>query len=121
VIEILRINLDGEPVFGGDVFEGYPRPGVKRVVYRFSASATMNLKYENQVISTRKIWNPRKRVFDTEESRGMVIVADHVEPMDPLMESMFQFYIPAGDIHDGFMMKTGKWQFHPGIETRNTR
>jgi hypothetical protein len=121
VIEILRINADGEPVFGGGFFEGYPKPGVKRVVYRFSASATMNLKYENQVISARKIWNKRKRVFETEEIRGMVIVADRVEPMDPLMESMFQFYIPAGDIHDGFMMEAGKWQFHPGIETRNSR
>ncbi len=121
VIEILKINVKGEPVFGGDVFEGYPRHAVKRVVYRFSASTTMNLKYENQVISTRKIWNKRKRVFETEENRGMVIVADRVEPMDPLMESMFQFYLPAGDLHDGFMLNSGKWQFHPGIETRNTR
>lgn len=121
VIEILKINDKGEPVFGSNVFEGYQRPGVKRVVYRFSASTTMNLKYENQVISTRKIWNKRKRVFDSVESRGMLIVADRIEPMDPLMESMFQFYIPAGDLHDGFIMNSGKWQFHPGIETRNTR
>lgn len=121
VIEILKISDKGEPFFGGDVFEGYPRKGVKRVVYRFSATTAMNLKYENQVISTRKIWNKRKRVFETEENRGMVIVADRIEPMDPLMESMFQFYIPAGDLHDGFIMNSGKWQFHPGIETRNTR
>jgi hypothetical protein len=121
VIEIVQTDKNNRPSFGKAVFDKYNKRDRKRIIFSYSANVTMVLRFENQVVSTRKTWNKRKRVFDVEESRSEVIVADQLTPMDPLMEGQFQYYIPAGDIQNGFVLHSGRWEFIESLEPRNIK
>ena len=119
VIEILSFNISDEPQFGLPVFKNYPGGMKTRIIFRFSSSVTMSLKFEEQIVSSKKKWNPRKRVFDITNTLEPIIVADRLIPMEPMLEGQYQYYVPAGDINDGFYMEDGNWMFIQGIESRN--
>jgi hypothetical protein len=119
IIEVLTFSPEGRPIFGKAIFDNFPDSARTRVIFQYSAGATMTLRYENQVVSVKKIWNKKRREFDISEDRENVIVADRLVPMDPLMKDQYQFYIPSGDTQDAFLMKNGRWKFKEGIEPRN--
>lgn len=122
VIDILSFSADGLPTFGMDIFTIPDRKGLTRIIYRYSAQTSMVLKYGNQVVSSRKKWNPGKRRFDEGQVvRGRIITADRLVPMDPLMEGQFRFYVPEGTVSDGFSFSGHRWIQIKDIESRNEK
>jgi len=119
VIEILSFDDKGIPQFGLPVFPNYARGNNTRVVFRYSASTTMSLKYEEQPITSEKKWNPEKRGFNEKSRNALMIVFDRLVPLDPQLERLYQFYVAAGDIFDGFQFTHGSWNFIQGIEPKN--
>ena len=119
VIEILQFGPSGEPRFGMRVFRNYSDDAKARIIFRFSAGTTMALRFEKQVISSSKKWNKKRREFDVTPNEEWMIVADRLSPLDPLMEGQAEYYVPAGDISDGFLLEKGVWNFKTDIETRN--
>ncbi|MCX6279044.1 MAG: hypothetical protein NT004_13260 [Bacteroidetes bacterium] len=119
VIEILTFNAADEPIFGLPVFKEYPGGMKTRIIFRYSSSATMALKYEEQIVSTGKKWNSRKRIFEITNTLKQTIVVDQLIPLDSTQEGQYQYYFPAGDMIDGFYMDYGRWRFIQGIESRN--
>jgi hypothetical protein len=119
VIEILSFDDQGIPQFGLPVFPNYARGNNTRVVFRYSASTTMSLKYEEQPITSEKKWDPKKRGFDEKSRNALMIVFDRLVPLDPQLERLYQFYVAAGDVFDGFQFTNGSWNFIQGIEPKN--
>ena len=79
------------------------------------------MKYEKQSISSGKIWNKKKRAFDTTMNDKWMIVMDRMVPPEPQMEGQYQFYVASGDIFDGFLFNHNNWMYLPGIDARNKK
>ena len=119
VIEILSFDDHGTPQFGLPVFPDYEGGKMTRIIFSYSASTSMSLKYEEQAVATEKKWNPKKRGFDEKSKNAMMIIYDRLVPLDPQLEGQYQFYVTAGDVCDGFQFINGTWNFILGVETRN--
>jgi hypothetical protein len=121
VIEILSFDEQGVPRFGMPVFTGYEGGNRTRVVFRFGATASMSLKYEEQPVRTDRSWNTARREFDEKPRNALMIVFDRLAPMDPALEGQYEFYVTAGDVCDGFLPGNGTWNFIRGVEPKNRR
>jgi hypothetical protein len=106
VIEILSFDGQDRPIFGLRVFPGYRDGKHARVVFRYSASASMSLKYEEQ---------PLKQA-GSKSKKAWLIIFDRLIPLDPQLEGQYQFYVAAGDLFDGFISEHGAWRFIGNIE-----
>jgi len=98
IIEVLTFGKDFEPVFGSNVFK-VGDVFLARVVFEFSARATMTLRY----ISDSK-----------------TIVFDHLSPSRPDFTDNFQFYGPDFS-YDGFKYEKGCWVYVRNLDLRNPR
>lgn len=107
IIDVLYFNSKEKPVFGANLFK-FKNKTQKRVIYEFSATATMSLKYDKQYLLKGK----KKR---------KMIVFDRISPLDPKMEGMYQFYYPETNIYDAFLFKNGKWNYIKDIDARNQK
>ena len=119
VIEIISFDDHDIPQFGLAVFPNYEGGNMTRIIFRYSASASMSLKYEEQTIASGKKWNPKKRDFEFETRKALMIVFDHLVPLDAHLEGQYQFYVATGDMVDAFQPVNGSWNFISGIESRN--
>jgi hypothetical protein len=121
VIEVLSFD-DGEvPRFGLKIFPDYKGGNMTRIIFRFAATTTMNLKYEKQTISGKKGWNSKKRTFDYSVTETPLILYDRMIPLDPQLEGQYQFYVPAGELSDGFIYNHHCWNSVSGIDSRNKK
>lgn len=98
VIEVVWIDHLGEPRFGKPIFS-VRRQKLSRIIFEYSARSDMTLRYSNE---------------------ARMIVFDHLVPMRPGMEGLFQFYGPDFT-HDGFSFEGGEWHFQQNIDVRNPR
>jgi hypothetical protein len=121
VIEIISFDDQGKPLFGLKLFPDYHGGNMTRIIFRFAATTTMSLKYEKQAIPSDKKWNSKKRVFESTLNDTQMIVCDRLVPLDPQLESQYQFYVPAGDISDGFIFRQYVWTLVEGIDTKNKK
>jgi hypothetical protein len=121
VIEILSFDEKHIPRFGLPVFPGYEDGKRTRVVFRFGATASMSLKYEEQSVKTDRTWNAARREFDEKPRNALMIVFDRLVPMDPTLEGQYEFYVTSGDVCDGFLPENGTWKFVRGVEPKNRR
>ena len=121
VIEVLSFDDLGEPRFGLKIFPDYKGGNMTRIIFRFASTATMALKYVPQTISTKQGWNAKKRAFDYSLSETPMIVYDRMVPLDPQLEGQYQFYVPAGELSDGFVFTRHSWNSIRGIDTRNKK
>jgi len=119
IIEILTIDSTSRIIFGAPLFKHFADGKNTRVIFSFSASASMALKYEDQDITTSPKWNQKKRQFESETRNARMVVCDHLNPIDPNLSGQFQFYIPASDQTDGFIYENGNWVFISGVDARN--
>ncbi len=98
IIDVLTFDNNGTPRFGADIFvfqKKYP----KRIIFEYSASCTMSLKF-----STKK---------DS-------IIFDHLAPTQPQLEGQFQYY--CSDMsYDGFGFKHGKWNYGTDLNAINEK
>jgi len=119
IIEILTIDSTSNISFGAPLFKQYADGQNTRIIFRFSATASMVLRYEDQRLSSTGKWNPKSRLFDSETKKVMMVVCDHLIPIDPNLSGQFQFYIPSSDQSDGFKYDKGYWVFVSDIDARN--
>jgi hypothetical protein len=111
IIDVLSLSDNGKFVFGLPVFK--TDAGIKsRVVFEYAEKANMLMRYDYQSIRVQK----RKKVV---KENAWLIVLDHLIPMDPSMKGMRNYYVPAGDMYDGFVFKNGYWVLVEDIEVAN--
>lgn len=99
IIEVLTFDPNnGTPKFGADIFN-YERKYPKRIIFEYSATCSMSLKY-----------SPKK---DS-------IVFGHLAPTSPQMEGQFQYYCSDMSF-DGFGFKKGKWNYGADVNALNEK
>lgn len=99
IIEILKFDNAGLPVFGWPIVELKGKGFQKRIVFEYSAKNTMMLRYDK---------------------RKNMIVFDHLAPSDFRYTDIFEFYGPDFSI-DGYKFTKGKWRYQGDIDIRNKR
>ncbi len=119
LIDILTISSAGEISFGKTVFCDYAESKPTRILFRHSANVTMSLRYEEQSVATNKKWHARRKEFSYKREKAWLIVCDRLVPANPQLEGQYEYYIPAGDVMDGFIFKEGCWNFIKQIDARN--
>lgn len=119
VIDVIKLDSNGGISFGLPVFPKYGRGRNTRIIFSYSATASMVLRYEEQRISNNQKWNTKKRTFEQNSKKAKMIVFDHLIPLDPKLEGQFQFYVPSSDQADGFIFDGREWVFTPDIDARN--
>jgi len=121
VIEVVTISPDLSIRFGANVFCDYKDDPVTRVIFRYSSRASMLLRYEEQQVVLSKTWDPKSRSFRTKSQKTFLIVCDRLSPPDPQLEGQYEYYMPAGDLMDGFLFREGCWYFMKDIDVRNPK
>ncbi|NQV02568.1 MAG: hypothetical protein HQ542_07985 [Bacteroidia bacterium] len=119
LIEILTVTSAGEILFGKPLFCHYGETKPSRILFHHSANATMSLRYEEQWVVVDKKWNARRKEFEFNREKIHMIVTDRLVPSDPQLEGQYEYYLPAGDVMDGFIFKDGCWSFIEQIDARN--
>lgn len=98
IIDVLTFDNNGTPRFGADIFsmqKKYP----KRVIFEYSATCSMSLKYNEKKDS---------------------IIFDHLDAPQLQLVGQFQYY--CGDFtYDGFGFKKGKWNFGTNLMPTNEK
>lgn len=95
-IEPLTFDQKGTPIFGNKVLV-VGNQTVSRVVFEYSARATMALRYDEA---------------------SKTIVFDHLSPSEQKYVGNFQFYGPDFS-YDGFKFEKGLWHYVRDIDIRN--
>lgn len=119
IIEVLLLGKNDSISFGAPLFKGYCFDNKTRIIFNFSASASMVLRYEDQRFPEKPKWDPKTKQFVSESEKVKMIVFDHLVPLDPNLEGQFQFYVPSSDQTDGFIFEKGSWVFVSDIDARN--
>jgi hypothetical protein len=110
-IDILYLDKKGKIVFGMPVFK--TDKGIKtRVVLEYAEKANLLLRYDYQAIRVEK----KKKI---KKENAWIIVVDRMVPMDPSMEGIRKYYVPAGDMYDGYIFINGFWTLVENIEVAN--
>lgn len=98
IIDVLTFDNMGVPHFGADIFS-YMKRFPKRVIFEYSASCNMPLKYNSKKDS---------------------IVFGHLAPTQPQFEGQFQYY--CNDMSfDGFGFKKGRWNYGEDVKAVNDK
>ncbi|MCK9219103.1 MAG: hypothetical protein M0P47_03520 [Bacteroidales bacterium] len=111
VIDVLYFDQQGLVHFGCSVFPDFNHGTNTRVIFRYSASTSMTLKFLKSMNSVEKKGNKVKNV----------ILFDQLIPMDPQLKNQHQFYVPSGDVADLFIFENHHWHFISGIEAKNSK
>ena len=119
VIDILSLSPSGMVQFGKAMFCDYGKSKPCRIILRYSARASMTLRYDKQSIVTSKKWNSKRREYDVQRKKEFIIVFDRLIPANPQLEGQFEHYIPAGDVMEGFIFKEDCWHFIEHVDARN--
>ncbi len=119
LIDILTITPSRDLRFGKTVFCDFAENRPARIIFRYNANVTMSLRYEEQSIVASKKWNSRRKEFTYKTEKAWLIVCDRLIPSNPEMEGQYEYYMPAGDVMDGFIFKDGCWKFIKKIDARN--
>lgn len=96
VIDVIYFDSLGIIKFGLPVFPDYKKGLNTRIVFRYSATTSMTLKVQKNII-----------------------LFDRLVPLDPQLENQFQFFVPSGEVADSFVYENHHWHFIPGIEAKN--
>jgi len=111
IIDILSIDENGNIVFGQPIFK--TEEGIKsRIVFEYAEKANMLLRHDYQAIRIEK----RKRI---QRENTWLIVMDRLIPVDPTLKGIMKYYVPAGDVYDGFIFRDGFWVLVEDIEAAN--
>lgn len=99
VIDVMTVNKSGVIKFGSSIFK-MEKKVQKRVIFTYSETAVMSLKYNAKESS---------------------IVFDFLEPPESSLTGVFEYYGPALKRVDSFKSDKGKWIFTPNIDARLDR
>src|ERR1035437_3808636 len=97
VIDVVYIS--GEKIsFGFPMFK-IDKKTQDRVLFTYSADVSMSLRYDD---------------------KDKKITYDHLQPNDPKLEGMYEFYGPDGS-YDALIFKSGTWMVEPAADVRNKK
>lgn len=96
LIDCMYLDEQGDVKFGLPIFE-IGEETLSRFLHRYKEDAVVTLRYDED--------NQR-------------IVFDHLEPMEPRMEGMRQFYI-SDFTYDAFNHRKGRWRYATNVDVRN--
>ena len=120
IIDVLTFDGRRDPVFGAKIFRKYHTGANVRVIFTYSSSATMILKFDQQTILTdQKKWNGKKNVFEHEKRNVWMIVCDQLGPLLEAQDGQPVYNVPLGDNFDGFVFENGNWNFIQNISAQN--
>lgn len=119
IIEVLSFGPGNRPQFAGPPFRDYGDGKLLRVLFRFSASARMTLKYQDQSVPGKPVWNAKKREYEAREKEVKMIVFDHLVPMEPGLEGVFRYYVPSSETAAGFVYENREWKYTGEFDARN--
>lgn len=136
IIDVLSINSSGHPSFGANIFAGTFRHN-RRIIFEYSNNSTMLLRWDRQAytIQKQKRQNRNRSSFRNSTFRAMrnteadntktrrrsnfMIVFDRLVPLNPSLSGVHKFYVPEGNIVDGFLFVDNRWKYIPDIDARN--
>jgi hypothetical protein len=98
IIDVLTFDKTGIPRFGADIFN-YNKRFPKRVIFEYSSTCSMSLKYNDRKDS---------------------IVFGHLAPIKPNLEGQYQYYCSDMSF-DGFGFKKGKWNYGEDLNIVNEK
>jgi hypothetical protein len=120
VIDVLTFDGRGNPVFGAKIFRKYKKGKNTRVIFTYSSSATMTLRYDEQIIpSGKKMWNRGKKSYDLETRKVRMIVCDQLGALLEPQEGQPVYNVPLGENFDGFLFENGAWNYIQNISAKN--
>jgi len=119
LIEVLAFDDNGAPKFGASVFPDYEDGKLQRIIFRFSSSAGMSLRYKFQTLPGKAVWNSKKREYTTETESRWMIVFDHLMPLDPQLEGQYKLYVSASESAEGFVYENYSWNYVREFDARN--
>jgi len=128
LIDVLSFKTSGKPQFGAGVFKKYrDKDKVVRIIFEYSARATMTLRYEKQYMHVIAQSKDKKTQKDKVKIEPM-IVFDNLIPLDtrlspdhPDLIGQYQFYVPETNVLNGFILIDGRWYFVRDIDARNPK
>lgn len=95
IIEVLVIDKDGKPSFGGDF--KLELQNVKRMILEYSAQLVISIKFDDKL---------------------QMIVLDHLAPFEPMFTGNYRFYGPDGS-YDGLKFQKGSFLLQKDVDARN--
>jgi len=142
VVEIATIKNNGDISFGYSLFKikGYDyfksTPSVKRLIFSYSAKATMYLSYDYQAIilkTYKKSKNKKKKPkygFNAQTAdvkpnekiktiKDNMIVMDRLLPISSELKEFADFYYPESNIIDALRYEKNQWKYYPDIDARS--
>jgi hypothetical protein len=96
VIEAMTISPKGEIKFGLPIFENEENKTYKRLIFEYSAQATMSLKYDE---------------------KQNIIIFDHLSPLNDDLKGVRQYYVPDMS-YDGLKLDKGKWIYIKDVDAK---
>lgn len=103
VVDVMFFDDMGKLKFGAPIFQ-LPKKLQKRIVFEYSAQATMSLKYH--------------KVKSFLFFKRNLIVFDHLSPPDLSLLNQFQYYGPDFS-NDALKFKKGRWVYMEDVDARN--
>ncbi len=97
VLDVLQIQ-NNRPRFGAPIFKN-DRVSRQRVVFKYSARATMMLRYDPAL---------------------KMIVMDNLGPTDPMFRGVYEYYGPDFS-YNGYKFTKGVWELQKDIDLRNPK
>lgn len=111
MIDIISFDTKGNLLLGLPVFK--TQEGIKpRIVFEYAEQANLLLRYDYQAIRVEK----RKKI---KREDTWLIVMDRLVPADPSLKGIAKYYVPAGDVYDGFIFRNGYWVLVEDVEVAN--
>ena len=122
-VEVLSLNANGVPSFGGIFFQQYYKkqkvkgvnqdPGMPKVNY---ASGKRNLLKTRWIFEYKFGVQVRLSYDETTQS----IYVPHLSPVNPSLTGQYQFYGPDLSV-DALKWKGGKWVLYEDVDARNEK
>jgi hypothetical protein len=116
IIEVLTFDKEMAPVFGERIFKGKDYSQNTRIIFEYSATAALSLKYEKHIY--QKVKHFGKHSW-TKRRHSYMIVFDHLVPLDQSLEGVSRYLVPSGSIFDAFVFRKGCWNFTGDVDARN--
>lgn len=111
VIEILHFDEEGAPVFGKKIFSEY-NDSARRVILKYSNDVAISLKYDRILREIKKpIENRLMEGYHTEQVKQKLIYFNKLDPIQPMFEGDYRYYVPLSEKMQGFRFKNGRWFF----------